>query len=150
MRRYLAFGRLALTMALILSACAVAAWTLAPPPANTPAPLPTDTPEPLPPTPTPIPETPETLLPEEDPPALTDREFETDFSKHTVPYDEILSGGPPKDGIPVIDEPTHVGVDEADGWIEPQEPVILVEVGCSESRAWGTRSCSASPMPPAP
>jgi hypothetical protein len=137
-------------MALTLSACAVAASTPAPPPANTPAPLPTDTPEPLPPTPTPIPEAPETLLPEEDPPAFADREFVTDFSKHTVPYDEILSGGPPKDGIPAIDEPTHVGVDETDGWLEPQEPVILVEVGCSESRAWETRSCSASPTRPAP
>ncbi len=128
MKRYLTFGLLALTMALILSACAVAASTPAPPPTNTPAPPPTDTPEPAPPTPTPIPEAPETLLPEEDAPAFADREFETDFSKHTVPYDDILSGGPPKDGIPAIDEPKHVGIDEADGWLEPQEPVILVEV----------------------
>jgi hypothetical protein len=124
----LAFGLLALTLALILSACAVAASTPTPPPTNTPAPLPTDTPEPPPPTPTPIPEAPATLLPEEDPPAFADREFATDFSKHVVPYDDILSGGPPKDGIPAIDEPTHVGVDEADEWLEPQEPVILVEV----------------------
>ena len=33
------------------------------------------------------------------------REFTTDFSKHTVPLDEIVSGGPPKDGIPAIDRP---------------------------------------------
>jgi hypothetical protein len=30
-------------------------------------------------------------------------EWRTDFSQHTVPLDEIVSGGPPKDGIPAID-----------------------------------------------
>lgn len=29
----------------------------------------------------------------------------TDFSRHTVPLEEIKSGGPPKDGIPSIDAP---------------------------------------------
>jgi hypothetical protein len=37
-----------------------------------------------------------TLLPEEQPPARAQSEFTTDFSKHIVPYSEILSGGPPK------------------------------------------------------
>ena len=55
-------------------------------------------------------------------------EFETDFTKHSVPYSEILSGGPPKDGIPAIDEPRFAGVEEADSWLEPQEPVILLQV----------------------
>lgn len=32
-------------------------------------------------------------------------EWRTDFSKHLVPLAEIGSGGPPKDGIPAIDEP---------------------------------------------
>jgi hypothetical protein len=32
----------------------------------------------------------------------------TDFARHTVPLDEIISGGPPKDGIPAIDEPKFV------------------------------------------
>ena len=48
---------------------------------------------------------------------------------HSVSYDEILSGGPPKDGIPAIDAPEFVSVEEADEWLEPQEPVILVEIG---------------------
>jgi thiol-disulfide isomerase/thioredoxin len=52
-----------------------------------------------------------------------------------VPYREILSGGPPKDGIPAIDEPQVVSVDEADAWLQPQEPVILVQVG-DEARAY--------------
>jgi hypothetical protein len=76
----------------------------------------------------PIPTTPPTLLPEESPPAGAEREFSTDFSKHSVPYSEILSGGPPKDGIPAIDEPKFVSISKADEWLKPQEPVILVQV----------------------
>jgi hypothetical protein len=62
------------------------------------------------------------------PPARAEREFDTDFSRHSVPYSEIRSGGPPKDGIPAIDEPRFVSVGEADAWLAPQEPVILVRV----------------------
>jgi hypothetical protein len=52
-----------------------------------------------------------------------------------VPYSEILSGGPPKDGIPAIDEPQFTTTDEADTWLEPQEPVILLQVG-DDARAY--------------
>ena len=38
-----------------------------------------------------------------------------DFSKHSVPVDEILSGGPPKDGIPAIDRPRFVSATKASG-----------------------------------
>jgi thiol-disulfide isomerase/thioredoxin len=69
------------------------------------------------------------LDPADRPPARAESEFATDFSKHSVPYDEILSGGPPKDGIPAIDTPQFVSVSGADEWLEPQEPVILVKVG---------------------
>jgi len=31
---------------------------------------------------------------------------ETDFTKTSVDYDAVLSGGPPKDGIPSIDNPS--------------------------------------------
>lgn len=72
---------------------------------------------------------------DEAPPAGATIEFSTDFSKHTVPYTEILSGGPPKDGIPAIDEPKFVSVNEADSWLEPVEPVILIQVG-DEARAY--------------
>jgi hypothetical protein len=71
----------------------------------------------------------DTLLPEEPPPAGAESEFDTDFSRHTVPYNEILSGGPPKDGIPSIDDPEFVSTEEADEWLEPLEPVLRVEVG---------------------
>jgi hypothetical protein len=68
-----------------------------------------------------------TLLPEEAPPFGVEREFSTDFSIHTVPYSEILSGGPPKDGIPAIDNPQFVSVVEADQWLDDLEPVSVFE-----------------------
>ncbi len=77
----------------------------------------------------------DSLLPEEPPPAGAQREFTTDFSRHTVPYSEILSGGPPKDGIPAIDAPQFTTVEDADTWLEEQEPVILMEVA-GEARAY--------------
>ncbi|MDP9458067.1 MAG: DUF3179 domain-containing protein, partial [Actinomycetota bacterium] len=74
-------------------------------------------------------------IPGDVPPPGAEREFETDFDKHSVSYEEILSGGPPKDGIPAIDEPRFVGVEEAGEWLEPEEPVILLQVG-DEARAY--------------
>ena len=51
----------------------------------------------------------------------------TDFSHATINIEEIISGGPPKDGIPAIDHPDFVAVDVADRWLHPREPVIVVE-----------------------
>lgn len=51
----------------------------------------------------------------------------TDFSIHSVPYDEILSGGPPKDGIPAIDAPKFVEATEVTD-IAPREPLISVQL----------------------
>ena len=61
--------------------------------------------------------------------------WETDFSKHTVPLDEIVSGGPPKDGIPAIDDPEFQGVERADRWLEDEEPVLVVELN-GEAKAY--------------
>jgi hypothetical protein len=52
-----------------------------------------------------------------------------------VPYSDILSGGPPKDGIPAIDAPTFVNVDEADAWLKPNEAVALINVN-GDARAY--------------
>ena len=38
---------------------------------------------------------------------------ETDFSRHDISYSDIMSGGPPKDGIPPIDHPEFISVQEA-------------------------------------
>ncbi len=52
-------------------------------------------------------------------------EWTTDFTKHSVPLNEIVSGGPSKDGIPAIDTPRFDAVADADKWLKPREPVIL-------------------------
>lgn len=75
------------------------------------------------------------ILPEEPPPAGAEFQFSTDFSKHSVPYSEILSGGPPKDGIPAIDNPNFESVTGADAWLEDVEPVIQFQIG-TDARAY--------------
>ncbi len=47
---------------------------------------------------------------------------------------EIISGGPPPDGIPPIDEPKFVSPQDAD-FLQPQEPVLAVEVN-GDARAY--------------
>lgn len=47
--------------------------------------------------------------------------------KYIVDPDKILSGGPPKDGIPSIDSPEFVSVSEADRWIQDNELVLAIE-----------------------
>ncbi len=53
--------------------------------------------------------------------------WKTDFSKHSVPLSEFRSGGPPRDGIPPIDEPKFVSQDVADEWLADREPILVVE-----------------------
>lgn len=62
-------------------------------------------------------------------------DWATDFSKRSVPLEEIVSGGPPKDGIPAIDDPSFVSAATADRWLEPASPVMVVEQG-GETRAY--------------
>lgn len=62
-------------------------------------------------------------------------EWKTDFKKHSVPLSDILSGGPPKDGIPAIDKPAFDTVAAADKWLKPKEPVILFTHN-SDARAY--------------
>ena len=75
------------------------------------------------------------FLPDEPPPSGAGSQFTTDFSIHTVPYSDILSGGPPKDGIPAIDNPIFINVDEADQFLEDLEPVVFLKIG-EEARAY--------------
>ncbi|WP_169567558.1 DUF3179 domain-containing protein [Sneathiella limimaris] len=59
---------------------------------------------------------------------LLKREFpKADFSKQAVPLSEIQSGGPPRDGIPAIDNPVFRPASELD--LVATEPVIGVEIG---------------------
>ena len=66
---------------------------------------------------------------------ISTRGWETDFSLHSVPFDEILSGGPPRDGIPPIDDPKFTTFDDADRWLGGQEPVIAFELN-GDARAY--------------
>jgi hypothetical protein len=69
-------------------------------------------------------------------PALAQREaWRTDMSRHTVPLEEIVSGGPPKDGIPALDRPRFTSVSEADTWLSNRDPVVLFEEG-NEAKAY--------------
>lgn len=58
----------------------------------------------------------------------TARGWLTDWSRHTVPYDEIFSGGVPRDGIRSIDDPQFIGYDEASEWLADTEPVMALEI----------------------
>jgi hypothetical protein len=61
----------------------------------------------------------------------------TNFSKHTVDFAEIISGGPPKDGIPSIDDPKFVTIGEAKD-LPDTEPVISITVN-GDARAYPLR-----------
>jgi hypothetical protein len=60
---------------------------------------------------------------------------ETDFSKHSVPYSEIRSGGQPRDGIPPIDDPVFEPVFGGATSPSDNEPVISLEIN-GEAKAY--------------
>ena len=53
----------------------------------------------------------------------------------SVPLEEIRSGGPPPDGIPSIDAPVFEDVDAADEWLQPRDPVLVVDLD-GDARAY--------------
>jgi len=59
----------------------------------------------------------------------------TDFENTLVDLDEIQSGGPPKDGIPPVDDPQFDSVAEANKWLNPREPVVVVSID-GETKAY--------------
>lgn len=77
------------------------------------------------------------------PPAGAGRSFETDFSRAAISFDRIISGGPPKDGIPAIDDPSFVSTESAGGWLEPEEPVLVFSVPAEQAADTGNGGSSA-------
>ncbi|MBI3635901.1 MAG: DUF3179 domain-containing protein, partial [Candidatus Rokubacteria bacterium] len=49
--------------------------------------------------------------------------------------EDIVSGGPPPDGIPAIDRPAFAGAAAAAAWLKPQEPVLALTIG-GDARAY--------------
>ncbi len=52
----------------------------------------------------------------------------TDGVKHSVPLNEIIGGGPAKDGIPSIDNPKFISIQEASKTLSDADPGIALEI----------------------
>jgi hypothetical protein len=63
--------------------------------------------------------------------------LKTDFARTSIRWNEIASGGPPKDGIPSIDRPMFVSV-QTDTGLSPTEAVIGLSIG-GDARAYPLR-----------
>jgi hypothetical protein len=68
------------------------------------------------------------LLPPAEP-SFSTSEWSTDFTRRTVEWEDIISGGPPKDGIPAIDEPAFESIEAAATWLNERDPVIVFAEG---------------------
>ena len=60
--------------------------------------------------------------------------METDGVKHLVPLDKIKGGGPPKDGIPSIDNPVFASISESQ-FMSDSDTVIGLEIN-GDARAY--------------
>lgn len=61
----------------------------------------------------------------------------TDFSKTSVDFVDVISGGPPRDGIPALNEVSFLPQDEVD--FPENEPVVTVEIDGQVARAYPIR-----------
>ena len=61
-----------------------------------------------------------------------------DLSNATIPVREIHSGGPPRDGIPAIDEPQFWSISRADTFLRPDDEVVSF-VHQGDARAYPLR-----------
>ncbi|TCD14269.1 DUF3179 domain-containing protein [Oricola cellulosilytica] len=63
--------------------------------------------------------------------------WRTDFTKSTVDLDRVLSGGPPRDGIPSIDDPKFIPIGEETS-LDENEAVIGLKIN-GDARAYPIR-----------
>ena len=56
-----------------------------------------------------------------------------DFTKHSIPPDEIHGGGPPKDGIPAILDPQFIPAHDATFLADDDELIGVVESGVAKA-----------------
>jgi hypothetical protein len=64
-----------------------------------------------------------------------------DFTKHSIPVEDIRGGGPPKDGIPALFNPKYISVREAEKLLDPDERVLGLTLN-GVSRAYPIRIMS--------
>ena len=63
------------------------------------------------------------------------RVWETNWNQRIINLASVLSGGVPRDGIPPIDNPRYKSTADAPDWLDPEEPVIAVEIN-GDARAY--------------
>lgn len=61
--------------------------------------------------------------------------WNTNWNIHLVDYQKVRSGGPPRDGIPSVDDPQFVTPESASNWVADNEPVIAIEIN-GDARAY--------------
>jgi hypothetical protein len=78
-----------------------------------------------------------TIAPVELPPSLRGitRSWRTDWTRRAIALDELMSGGPPRDGIPPIDQPLFISIEEAAQSLAGAEPVVVF-THAGEARAY--------------
>lgn len=59
----------------------------------------------------------------------------TDFCNTSIDLEDVLSGGPPPNGIPPINDPAYESLADASTWLVAQSPVVAVTVN-GETRAY--------------
>ena len=64
-----------------------------------------------------------------------------DFSRHSIPVNEIQGGGPPRDGIPALFDPEYISASTADKLLQPDEKVLGLTLN-GVSRAYPIRIMS--------
>ena len=68
-------------------------------------------------------------------PRILNSDWSTDFSIHSVPLGDFLSGGPPKDGIRSLEDPPFISIAEGNESFVGNEPVIAIEIN-GDARAY--------------
>ncbi|CAN5789063.1 DUF3179 domain-containing protein [soil metagenome] len=61
-----------------------------------------------------------------------------DLSKASIPVDEILAGGPPRDGIPALTDPRFESVGQASQWMRDDDRLLALEAA-GEAKAYPLR-----------
>lgn len=56
-----------------------------------------------------------------------------DFSRHSIPPSEIISGGPPRDGIPALFHPEYIAPEKADFLDEADQVLGVVLNGVARA-----------------